>query len=231
MFEATRVRADWAAAARGQALTVVPTESSLVAWTASGAPLERMRLCPLGVEAAFGQGPEPLPLVGLDGRPLGQYRTRFLNVSELAPRKNLVGLMRVWLRATDRRDDAILVVKRGAYRPGSRELFARRLDAVQAEIGRRLEDAAPVLFLDEILPDRAMPRLFASATHYLSLSHGEGWDQPMVEAAATGLRLIAPDHSAYRAYLDPTVASLIPCREIPAAIDDAEAALFAGASW
>jgi glycosyltransferase involved in cell wall biosynthesis len=78
-----------------------------------------------------------------------------------------------------------------------------------------------------------MPRLFATATHYVSLSHGEGWDQAMVEAAATGLRLIAPDHSAYRAYLDPSVAQLIGSREVPAMFGGGGAIgkLFENAHW
>jgi glycosyltransferase involved in cell wall biosynthesis len=78
-----------------------------------------------------------------------------------------------------------------------------------------------------------MPRLYTAATHYISLSHGEGWDQAMVEAAASGLTLIAPDHSAYRAYLDASVARMIPSREAPARFtgDPGLQALFAGASW
>jgi glycosyltransferase involved in cell wall biosynthesis len=84
-----------------------------------------------------------------------------------------------------------------------------------------------------VLADADMPRLYAAATHYWSMSCGEGWDQPMTEAGASGLRLIAPDHTAYRTYLTPEVATLLPCRTV--AIDPAELAehrtLFQGASW
>jgi glycosyltransferase involved in cell wall biosynthesis len=73
-----------------------------------------------------------------------------------------------------------------------------------------------VVFYDALLADADMPRLFAAATHYWSMSHGEGWDQPMIEAAATGLRLIAPRHSGYTAYLDDTIARLLPARLVPA---------------
>jgi hypothetical protein len=52
-----------------------------------------------------------------------------------------------------------------------------------------------------------MPGLFAAASHYWSMSHGEGRDQPMIEAAASGLRLIVPRHTAYLEYLDADVAS------------------------
>jgi uncharacterized protein (DUF2461 family) len=55
----------------------------------------------------------------------------------------------------------------------------------------------------------------------------------MMEAAASGLRLIAPAHSAYLAYLDERLARLIPSREVAASFVDVDGlqALFAGASW
>ena len=64
-----------------------------------------------------------------------------------------------------------------------------------------MEDAAPVRVLHDLVADAKAPGLYAAATHYISLSHGEGWDQPMMEAAAAGLKLIAPSHSAYLTYL------------------------------
>jgi glycosyltransferase involved in cell wall biosynthesis len=78
-----------------------------------------------------------------------------------------------------------------------------------------------------------MPALYRAATHYISASFGEGWDQPMMEAAASGLKLIAPDHSAYREYLDETVATMIPARAVPAVFDSdaATAKLFENAQW
>jgi glycosyltransferase involved in cell wall biosynthesis len=71
------------------------------------------------------------------------------------------------------------------------------------------------VFVHDRFSDEDMPRLYAAATHYISLSFGEGWDQPMLEAAASGLRLIAPDHTAYSSYLDSSVAQLIGSREVP----------------
>jgi hypothetical protein len=78
-----------------------------------------------------------------------------------------------------------------------------------------------------------MPALYAAATHYISLSHGEGWDQPMVEAAAAGLGLIAPNHSAYTAYLDAGCARLVASRLVPARWPDraTNPILFEGAEW
>ncbi len=234
MFEATRIPRHWVKRALEQALVILPTESSRRAWLASGVPAEKLRVCPLGIDPTLFQSrPAALPLRLESGRSVVEHRTRFLNVSELGPRKNLIGLLRAWLLGTTRQDDAVLILKLGSYLPGERERFERELARLQARLGRSLADAAAVCFVFDVFADAEMPRLFASATHYLSLSHGEGWDQSMVEAAASGLRLIAPRHSAYPTYLDPSVAQLIPCREVPATVpaDSGLQTFFGGANW
>ena len=234
MFEATRVPPAWVTCNQAHDLLVVPTDSSRRAWLASGMPEERIRLCPLGVNPAlFAKPATPMALRASGGESLAQYRARFLNVSELGPRKNLLGLLRGWLRATSRDDDAVLIIKLGCYVPGWRELFERHLEALQAGERKRLDEAAPVHVIDEVFSDADMPRLYAAATHYISVSFGEGWDQAMVEAAASGLSLIAPNHSAYTTYLDASVARLIPSREVPAAFPpgSSTAQLFRGANW
>jgi glycosyltransferase involved in cell wall biosynthesis len=227
MFEASPVPAGWAGRSD---LVVVPTESSRQAWLAAGHPPDQLATCPLGVDVdRFRPGREPFPLTAPDGRPVAGYQVRVLNVSEPRPRKNLAGLLRTWITATSAGDDAILIVKLGpAPRPAQAALFAQ-LARLQPALGQ----AAPVLFTDRLLPGADMPGLYAAATHYWSMSHGEGWDQPMTEAAAAGLRLIAPRHSAYECYLDDDVARLIPSRLVPAdaSADPGTAALFAGTRW
>lgn len=91
-----------------------------------------------------------------------------------------------------------------------------------------------MFFFEERLAESQIPSLYAAATHYWSMSHGEGWDLPMTEAAAMGLHLIAPKHSAYTAYLDESVAQMIPSKRIPADFSGGMrflAKLFAGSEW
>jgi len=234
MFEAATVPADWVARGRDHDLVIVPTRSSREAWLASGYPADKLRICPLGVDAGrFGPAAGPLPLPAVAGRPVSDYRVRVLNVSDSMPRKNLTGLVRTWISATSPDDDAVLIAKVGpATREATSALF-RRLAIMEQALGKRRDQAAPILFVNRLLTDAEMPGLYAAATHYWSMSHGEGWDLPMTEAAATGLRLIAPAHSAYLDYLDADVAQLIPARPAPA---DARtlpstAYLFEGAQW
>jgi len=80
-----------------------------------------------------------------------------------------------------------------------------------------------------------MPSLYCTATHYFSMSCGEGWDQPMMEAAASGLQLVAPRHSAYIDYLDDSIAHFLPARLQPAEFEGSMAGedriFFEGCSW
>lgn len=234
MFEADRVIPDWIAHNRMHALVIVPTESSRRAWVDSGLPEERIEVCPLGINPElFGGGVKPLDLCTQAGRRVSEVRTRFLNVSELGPRKNLIGLLHAWLLATNVSDDALLILKLAQPSQGWLDLLLAQMRQLEQRVDRRFSQAAPIEFLFDLLADREMPRLYAAATHYISLSHGEGWDQPMVEAAASGLRLIAPDHSAYRAYLSPRTATLIPSPVVPARFQGPASLrrLFAGTNW
>jgi glycosyltransferase involved in cell wall biosynthesis len=234
MFEASRIPREWVRQNRRHDMVILPTDSSRRAWVKSGTPDRRIRLCPLGINAGlYASTAEPMQIVLPDGTPVSRFRTRFLNVSELSARKNLPGLLRAWTLATRRGDDAVLILKCGEWVHGAREMFEWQWAAWEKKAGKRLSDAAPVMFLHNIYPDREMPGLYAAATHYISMSFGEGWDQSMMEAAASGLRLIAPAHSAYLSYLDPACATLLPSREAPVFFsgDPHTAALFRGANW
>ena len=231
MFEATRIHPTWVAHNITHDLVVLPTESSRRAWVASGVPEDLIRLCPLGINARLFSKPAiPLPLRRDNGEPIEEFKVRFLNVSQVDERKNLVGLLRVWLRATSRQDDAVLMLKLH-YEPHLFDQFRRQVLEMQAQAGKGLAEAAPIHVIPDLYPESEMPRLYAAATHYISMSHGEGWDLPMTEAAASGLRLIAPNHSAYPTYLDPSVADLVPSREIPAVFPGVSRSWFENTSW
>jgi glycosyltransferase involved in cell wall biosynthesis len=236
MFEAARIPQPWAAAATLHDLIVLPTAAARDAWADSGADERRLRVAPLGVDAGFfAQASPPLPLVTPGGMPVAHFGTRFLNVAELRPRKNLLGLLRVWIRATRADDDAVLILKGSAFRPHALAQFMQDVLDVQSALGRGLTSAAPVVLLPGHLSDVQMRALYRTATHYWSLSHGEGWDQPMMEAAVSGLKLVAPRHTAYLEYLSDDDAELLPARLAPfrseGRMGAEDALFFAGLSW
>lgn len=220
MFEADRLPREWAEAAVLHDRIVVPTRACLEAWTASGIPEEKLRIVPLAVDAEFfaAEAP-PLPLLLPDGRKLASFRHRFLNIGDLRPRKNHLGLLSAWLRATRSDDDAVMIVKISAAQPWTLQLFHADVAALQHRLGRVFRDAAPILLMAHTLSEIELRSLYRSATHYISLSCGEGWDFPMIESAVSGLQLIAPRHSAYPEYLGDDDAVWIPAPRVPARID------------
>ena len=236
MFEADRIPREWAVRAAEHACIVVPTESSRLAWIAGGVAAEKVRIVPLAVDGDFFGAPAaPLELTLGNGRTLASYAHRFLHIADLRPRKNHLGLLRAWTAATRSADDAVLVLKCTAQDPRALELFQHDVANMLARCGRSLERAAPVAFMTGMLSDQDLRALYRAATHYISMSCGEGWDLPMMEAAATGLQLIAPAHSAYCAYLGPDDAEMLPAALVPAVVEGRAGAedrrWFDGACW
>lgn len=214
MFEALDIPPLWAAQSRRHDHVVVATGSSREAWLRAGHPPDRVHVSPAGVDAVEAGSIPPSAIVDSAGRRLSDYRVRVLNVSDFNDRKNLDGLLRVWLGTTRAEDSAALLLKvgkGGGVSDGMRDLLAR----VSAQTGRTLAQAAPVFLVEGKLSDADMMGLHAASTHYWSMSHGEGWDLPMAQAGAMGLTLLAPDHSAYHAYLDDRVAHMIPSPVTP----------------
>lgn len=232
MFEGTRIPPAWRRFNDRHDLVIVPTEASRLAWVEGGFPADRVRVCPLGVDAQPPSGPT-MPMEALGGRPIAAYRHRLLNVSDFIPRKNVDGLLRVWLRSTRANDDAVLILKLGKGSPRTRAELDALVRRTERAVGRRFAEAAPIAVIDRTLSEEAMESLFRAATHYISLSHGEGWDLPMSKAGALGLQLIAPRHSAYVDYLDDRVARMIPATVGPARrpYSDRPWAPFFGLDW
>lgn len=236
MFEADRIPQSWAGVARTQDCTIVPTHAARDAWLSSGVPCHSVRVSPLGVKSDyFSAAANPMPLVLSDGRAASSFSRRFLNLAEFRPRKNHIGLLRAWFRATKRDDDAILIIKGSAFQPRVIPQFQADLMAMQQAEGRSLADAAPVLMFTGFCTDEQIRSLYRSATHYISMSHGEGWDLVMMEAAVSGLKLIAPKHTAYVEYLRDDEVAFIPAPLAPATFKGAmgveDRMFFDGLSW
>jgi len=189
MFEATHVHPSWIGHNSRHDLVVVPTESSREAWLASGFDPGKIRVSPLGIDPArFGGAAVPRAIATADGESLSRHRVRLLNISELSPRKNQVGLLRAWLRATTRQDDAVLLLKLGLYLAGWREDWDDAVVRLQHEVGKRLQEAAPIHVVHDLLADDEMPGLYAAATPTSASRTGKGgtsrWSKPPPPACA-----------------------------------------------
>src|SRR6266567_3863454 len=163
MFEADRVPVSWIQPSGGDDFVIVPTDSSRRAWIASGQREQQLRECPLGIDASlYSAVHEPMNLTLPDGSDIGRFRTRFLNVSEWIPRKNVDGLLRSWMKATTAKDDAVLIVKLSRNGPLC-DMFPSWLASLEQHAGGAMSSAAPIHFVETTLSDHDMPRLYATA--------------------------------------------------------------------
>ncbi|WP_449235937.1 tetratricopeptide repeat protein [Azospirillum doebereinerae] len=223
-FEAMRIPDLWAMHSRRHDHVLVATDSCRDAWIAAGHPGDRISVCPLGVTPIDHERVPKVALPDPRGGSVLDRRLRFVNVSEVTGRKNIEGLLRTWLRTTRATDDCALILKAGTT-PEAAAVVRGIAQECAAAVGVSPAQAAPVFTISGRYTDDEMMSLLASGTHYWSMSHGEGWDLPMTQAAALGLTPIAPRHSAYLAYLTPETAHFLPC-----AVAEAEGA-YSGLFW
>ncbi len=223
-FEAQQIPDLWARHSRRHDHVLVATESCRAAWLAAGHPVDRISICPLGVASLDRSQVAPLGLPDPRGGWVTDRRLRFLNISALVSRKNTQSLLRTWLRTTKASDDCALLLKLGSSPDDVPIVRAMATECVNA-VGVPLTEAAPIFTIANQFSDEQMLSLMACGTHYWSMSHGEGWDLPMAQAAALGLTPVAPEHSAYLAYLTPETAHFLPC-----AVTKADGA-YEGLSW
>ena len=235
MFEAVRIPDSWVESAHQMDLIIVPNQYGKNIWMESGVPGGKIEICPLAVDGKFFSGAsDPLGTPLDETRPFSGYTNRFLNIAEFRPRKNHMGLIRSWLKATNKNDDAVLILKLSSS-PDTFFRFQANLRNLEKTLNKPLREAAPLVLINRQLSHDEIRALYHSSTHYISMSRGEGWDLPMMEAAAAGLNLIAPGHSGYGEYVEEKDFFVIPSRQIPVNREDftgfGDIMFFEGLQW
>jgi len=188
----------------------------------AGVPAERVAIVPNGVDPAR-FSPErafaPYPFAT-------RKTTKFLYVGGALPRKGVDVLLDGYRRAFTRDDDVVLVLKLF----GTRSFYP--LGALAERLRSFLADArAPELEVVETeVADDDVARLYRSCDALVAPYRGEGFGLPMLEALACGVPVIATAGGAADAFLDESVAFLIPAerRAVPAQVVGAP---LAGAGW
>ena len=172
------------AAARSADAILVPTRVSGEAVSiAYGVPMDRIRVAPLGVAAAFRQV-TPTAVQTIRAR----YRLNFpyvLHVGAEPPRKNLSRLVEAFAGLGPSLRDVRLVLA------GPSALRDRHADALV----ERLRLGLRVCRLG-IVPRDDLPALYAGAACLASVSLCEGFGLPIVEAMAAGTPVVTSDCSA-----------------------------------
>lgn len=221
-WESDRICPQWVMVGRAVDLTLLPTNFLKEVWVNSGVPEEKVDVVHEGTDLSlFNPQVQPLPLFHRGKAIQEIFKYRFLSILQLSNRKNVRGLVLSFMNAFKGRDDACLMLKTSTM---DRDLdqFIGDLDLTKSNI----------FVMDQLLPMDKMPNFMANATHYYSLSCGEGWDLSCVDAGAMGKVIVAPLHSAYTEYLNDDRAYLIKKNKlVPALQGNVLDMYFKGSNW
>ncbi|MCG3210039.1 MAG: D-inositol-3-phosphate glycosyltransferase [Anaerolineae bacterium] len=189
MFETDSLPPEWVEKCNQMDEVWVPTDFNLETFRRAGVTTKLVKV-PGGIDTDhFKPGAAPLPIPGLRG-------TVFVSIFEWLYRKGWDVLLRAWAQAFVPTDDVCLVLR--TYPVNATDIsdgkaeIERRIDHfLQTELKINRAGVAPIIVLDEQIPEADLPRFYAAATAYVSSSRGEGWGRPQMQAMACGLPVIA----------------------------------------
>jgi GT2 family glycosyltransferase len=215
MLEVDGFPAEWVEQANRMDEVWVPSEFNRQAFLASG--LARpVHVMPLGVDVSyFHPGCKAYP------NPAGEFT--FLALFEWGERKAPDLLLRAWNDEFSAREPARLLCKVMNRDPGVR---------VKEQIRRlRLRtDGGKISYLFNFdFPHYELGALYRSADAFVSVSRGEGWDMPLMEAMACGLPAIATDWGAHRQFVHAGIAYPLRIRKLVPAV--AKCPYYKGFRW
>ena len=215
MFESDGIPKSWIPFLEHMDEILVPTEFNR--WSFSHnteIPSDLITALPIGINLErYNPGIESLPMrIKGEGNPLN-FPLRFLVVCEVTNRKNFWGAMHLWHQVASGigPDNTCIILKVGNYSNPTR--LHEEIKKQQAELisnGLIREANYNIFMYQPLLSEDLHPRFVRLGTHYLSTSFGEGWDLTAMQAAACGLHIYAPCHSAYQCWLNQSVATLFP---------------------
>lgn len=244
MFEGTCVNPEWAQMASSFDMLIMPCEASISAFENAGVRRSLMVKVPIGIDTRlYNLETKPLSLrhdkVELldELAKIERYPIRVMNIQELGPRKNVEGLIKAWILGTlngHMKSSSCLILKLSAYSPNRYNKLFDTIRNIRREVGVTKYDHAPIFVSCRMFGEEEMPSYLASCTHYISMSRGEGWDLPAIQAAAMGKHLIVPDHSSYLEWCDECrdeVKKITELKKEKAEADGALAAIYSKAEW
>jgi len=219
VFETDKICKDWCDVANSIRMTIVPTRFSYNTWINSGVKKDKVCYIPEGVDTdIFNINVKPMDLL-YRGVPLRRmFKHIFIVQAQYTARKNIDGLLSIFIKAFEGEKDVCLLIK-------------TNIDGSSLGLYRHPLEKANIFLYEADLPEEIIARFLMSGTHYLSLSHGEGWDLNCSNMCALGKTIVVPRYSAYEDYLDDSMAFLIEGEKTPAIQSHGFQNFYQGSFW
>ncbi len=215
MLEVDGFPAEWVAQANKMQEVWVPSEFNRRGFLDCG--LKRpVHLMPLGVDVRYFH-----PGVAARPNPAGEFV--FLALFEWGERKEPGVLLRAFNDEFSAREPVRLLCKVINRDPG-----VRLRDEIR-RLGLR-ESGGKISYLFNLeFPHYQLGSLYCSVDAFVSVSRGEGWNMPLMEAMACGLPAIATDWGAHQEFVHPGIAYPLRVSKLVPAV--AKCPYYAGFRW
>ncbi len=204
MFETDRLPSGWTETLGRMDQVWVPSRHNMETFAAAGIDSSKLRLVPCGIDAA--------PFDAVRGRPFPlpgpRAATTFLSVFQWSRRKGWDVLLEAWARAFGPHDDVRLILR--CHPLGGASDVASQMDAWLVAHGIERRSMAPIVVLEEFVPEDRMPSLYEAADVFVLPSRGEGWGLPYLEAMAAGKPCIGSAWGASGDFLHEGVGWMLP---------------------
>lgn len=226
VFETDRLSPEWVSRCNAMDEVWVPTQFNVETFRQSGVKVPLV-IVPEGVDPDFYRpGLEPLPIPGRRG-------FAFLSIFEWTYRKGWDLLLRAWAEAFSPGDDVCLIlraspVKGDKAKPHS---IKDRVKAYYDSIGRPLDQVAPVIVMEDQVPQIHMPNLYAAADAFVLPSRGEGWGRPYIESMSCSLPVIGTRWGGNLEYMNRDNSYLIETNGREAVDEKMELPFYDGHCW
>lgn len=135
---------------------------------------------------------------------------KFMFVGDWIPRKNYEDLIIGYMTAFSGHKDVALIIKTWSNQPGAGG--KRHIEEAIKHISNKLNgiDRPKIYLVTDMMEEKRLISLMRGTDVYVTVSHGEGFDLPMVQAMALGKLVVGTDFLAHKDYM--TVDNSIPVK-------------------
>jgi glycosyltransferase involved in cell wall biosynthesis len=167
---------------------ITPSNWSREGLVRSGVPLARIHIVPHGVDTSIFHPVTDLRRTALRKQIGWDGRFVFLHVGAMRPNKGVPLMLEAFAQIMDRHPEAMLALKGLDSMYQSGQMLHAMMDAVPSKLREKL--TSRVAFVGDTCTFTRMAALYQAADAYLSPYSGEGFNLPVLEAAACGLPVI-----------------------------------------
>jgi glycosyltransferase involved in cell wall biosynthesis len=224
-FETDRIPDGWAERCSEFDEIWVPSEFNRETFARGGVDERKLRVMPEGIDTElFRPGLAPL------GIPERRSFT-FLSVFDWQQRKGYDVLLSAWAAEFRADEDVALVLKITTINQPWLDVESMLAFFLEREASVALEQVAPIILLNGLIPRIDFPRLYAAADAFVLPTRGEGWGRPFGEALACECPVIATRWGGQLDFLDDTNSYLIDVEGIHPTPANLDLEIFAGHRW